>query len=204
MPWEAESPAPWRWIAKQVWVRENFLDHKVISQGPGGFENVLNKQRTDDIFLLTFEVSRRFHTRALLNLGQSLQYYTSNQNAFSANQLFATPFTYRYYNFWETDLNPSLTLYFDKAQWEVRLDGNLQFRQYTHRRAQDGYGTFRNQQIYQTFRGCTVTVRRKLWKGLYFVLSGSALTASSNTRYEANYPYNYTVWNYLGGLSWER
>ncbi len=196
---------PWRWSAKQVWVREDFIDHHVISQRPGGFESVLPQNRTDDIFLLTFEESRRFHSRALLSLGESFQYYMSNQNAFdSTHPFFATPFTYRYYNFLEADLNPALTLYLDKAQWELRLEGNFQVRQYTHRRTQDGYGTYQNNLIYQTIRGGTLTLRRKLFKGFYLVLTSSILTASSNTRYEANYPYNYTVWNYLGGLSWER
>jgi len=60
-------------------------------------------------------------------------------------------------------------------------------------------------------RGATITLRYDLgknatirWlKGLHAVLTGNVLTYWSNTRYEANYPYNYTVYTYLGGLSWD-
>ena len=40
-------------------------------------------------------------------------------------------------------------------------------------------------------------------KGFHAVLTANILTYWSNTRYEVNYPYNYTVYNYLGGLSWD-
>jgi len=194
-----------------TWVREEFTDQKVITTDVSGFEDFVPTQRTDDIFNLTFQQGFRPGARWGFNFGESIQYYTSNQNAFDSTQLFAAPFTYRYYNFVETQLNPAVTLYLDDARWDVTLAGNFGYRQYSHRRVQDGTGAYQDSLIYSMNRGTTLTVRyaigknstQKWLKGLYATLTGNVLTYWSNTRFEGNYPYNYTVYTYLGGLSWD-
>ncbi len=199
-----------RWRSQNIftWLREDFADQKVITQTDGGFEDFVDKKRTDDIFNLALTQSFRPHTRYALSLGEILQYYLSNQNAFDSSQLFVNPFTYRYYNFIDLQLNPTLTGYWFDGIFETSLAGVYGYRQYSHRKSQDGLGNYENKRIYSMNRGATLTLRYRLpplgsVKGLSVMMTSSVLTYWSNTRYEANYPYNYTVYNYQGGLSWE-
>ncbi len=186
------------------WVRENFVDQKVITQGSGGFEDFVDTPRTDDIFNLALQQGWQPNARWGFGLGETLQYYVSNQNAFDAQiNLFNAPFTYRYYNYVDVQLHPSVTRAWQDGRWQTTLSGSWGYRRYSHRRTQDGDGIFQNGLVHSMNRGGTLTVRYRIVKGLYGLLTGSILTYSSNTRYEANYPYNYTVSTYLGGLSWE-
>jgi hypothetical protein len=202
-----------RWVLNHslTWLRQNFVDQKVITTTEGGFEDFVDKLRTDDIFNLAFQQNFRPTANWGFGMGETFQYYISNQNAFDATQLFVNPFTYRYYNFFDVQTTPSVTRYFKEGRWETTLSGNFGFKKYSYRRTQDGFGTYENKLIYSYNRGASVTVRYRFFKdfeskwlkGLSAILTGSVLTYKSNTRYEVNYPYNYSVYNYLGGLSWE-
>ena len=205
-----------RWNLSNVftWVRENFVDQNIITTTVTSFpaESSDNKLRTDDIFNLILQQGLRPSSRWSFNLGETIQYYTSNQNSFDTAPVnVATPFTYRYYNFIETQLNPSITLFLDEARWDLTLAFNYGYRQYSHRRMQDGTGANQDSLIHSMNRGTTLTFRyaigrnspHKWLKGLYATLTGNVLTYWSNTRFEGNYPYNYTVYTYLGGLSWD-
>lgn len=198
------SYRPWNWNGKVVWVHENFGDQKVITQGPGGFEGVSAKQRADNIVMLLGKQTHQPVGPWFFGFGETWEYYLSNQNAFDAAQTLVSPFTPHYYDFWEMAINPFLSFSRNRAAWEIRLDGNLAYRQYLYRRTQNQFGAFQEDSLIYTFLSSgTLTCRRHLYKGFYAILTTSVLQSSSNTRYEANYPYNYTVWTYLGGISWE-
>src|SRR5258708_36491720 len=98
---------------------------------------------------------------------------------------------------------PPIPLTMQEARYDNAIGGNLGYRQYSHRLAQEGSGAYQTRLIHSMNRGGSLTLRYRLWKKLLMVLTSSVVTYSSNTRYEANYPYNYTVAPYLGGLSWE-
>lgn len=196
----------WGLSSNFAWLRETFVDQKVISQDANGFESFVDKKRTDDIFNLALQQTAKPSSRWTFGMSETFQYYLSNQNAFDATQLFVNPFTYRYYNFYDAQLAPSvLRAWGEAGRWETTLAGQFGYRRYTHRRTQNGSGTYQNALIYSASRGGTFTLRYKFpkIKGLSAILTSSVLTYWSNTRYEANYPYNYTVYNYQGGLSWE-
>lgn len=194
-----------RWLLNGTftWIRQNFVDQKVITTTTGGLEDFLNEMRTDDIYNLSVQQSFRSTPSWVLGLGETIQYYTSNQNAFDASQVFSTPFTFHYYNFIEPQVSPSISLLLDESRWELTLAGSYAFRQYAHRRTQDSSGAFQNELIHTNAYTASLTVRYRLLKGLYTVLTGSFLKSTSNMNYEVNYPYNYTNWTYLGGMSWE-
>ncbi len=199
----ATADKEWSLNHRLTWLRENFQDQNVITADSGGFEAFTSQKRHDDILNLSLQQTWRPSTRWTFGLGENVQDYLSNQNAFDATQLFVNPYTYRYYNFFEVSGTPSITRFYKEGRWETTLAGNFGFRKYAHRRTQDGTGTYQDQLIYSAFRGATITLRYHFTKGLSAVLTGSVLTYWSNTRYEANYPYNYTTASYLGGLSWE-
>lgn len=189
-----------------AWLRQTFVDQKVISQTASGFEDFIDKKRTDDIFNLALQQTVKPGERWTFAIGETFQYYLSNQNAFDATQLFVNPFTYRYYNFYDIQATPSVTFAWGaQGRWEATGAGQFGYRKYSHRRAQDSAGVYQDRLIYSANRGGTLTLRYKIpkIKGLSALLTSSLLTYWSNTRYEANYPYNYTVYNYQGGLRWE-
>ncbi len=66
------------------------------------------------------------------SLGETFQYYLSNQNTFDATQLDTPSFTYRYYNYLDTQLAPSVTLTI--GRFETGVIGSFGFRLYSHRR----------------------------------------------------------------------
>ncbi len=189
--------------ANATWVRENFIDQKVITSDSDGFQAVIDKKRTDDIYLLTLRESIRPSSRWLVNFGETFQYYQSNQNSYDATQAFANPFTYRYYNYADAQWSPTVTWFWNDARWDLSLGGTIGIRQYMYRKAQDGQGNYLGKRIHSLNRGGNLMLRYRIYKGLRVVLTGNILTYSSNTRYEVNYPYNYTTSSYLGGLSWE-
>jgi hypothetical protein len=191
------------WDVTLTWLRENFRDQKVITSTEGGFEDFVDERRMDDIMNGTLNHVFRPSARWTFASAETLQYYHSNQNAFDATQLYASPFTFRYYNFVDLQWSPSVSRFWGEGRWETTVTGSLGYRKYDHRRAQDGEGTYLSELIHSTNRGGTLTVRYRVLKGLFAVMTGSLLRYESNTRYEANYPYNYTVASYLGGLSWE-
>jgi hypothetical protein len=197
-------------LANFTWVRENFVDQRIITSDEQGFQDFVDTNRKDDVLNLALQQSLRANEAWRFGMGETFQYYLSNQNAYDATQIFGTPYTYRYYNFFDLQVYPSLTRYWDHQRWECTLGGTFGYRQYAHRKAQDEFGTNTNDLIHSWNRGANLTVRYAIFhdsenrylRGLYAVLTGTILTYTSNTRYEANYPYNYTVYNYLGGLSW--
>jgi hypothetical protein len=200
-----------RWLMNSnfSWVRENFKDQKVMTQNPSGFvQDFSDTQRRDDIFTMTLNQGLRPSNHWTLSIGETFQYYLSNQNAFDASQTFFTP---HYYNFVDFQLNPAVTLYLDHAIWDITWGGSYGYRQYSHRHAQEGTGSYMDALIYSMNRGSSLVVRydlgrgtEKPWlKGFHLMMTGNIITYWSNTRYEVNYPYNYTVFTYLGGLSWD-
>ncbi len=130
-------------------------------------------------------------------------YYKSNQNGFDVAQLVTNPFTPHYYDFGEFQLRRAVTVSSNQGKFQGTLAGSIGFRKYWERRTQDGNGFFQNQRIYSLHRGVTITTKYRLVNHLQLVLTGSALTYSSNARFETNYPYNYSVYSYLMGLDWE-
>jgi hypothetical protein len=134
-------------------------------------------------------------------LNEVLQYYLSNQNAFDATQANAAPFTYRFYNYADAQLLPSITL--TVGRFDTTVTGNFGFRRYSHRQTQDGAGNFTGSLIHTFNRGGTAVTRFRMAKGLYLVLSRSLVTYISNTQFELDYPYNYSVFNVYGGMTWE-
>ena len=192
----------WHWTANFDWLRENFLDQKIVSQDLGtNTEAFVNKQRTDDIFTLTLQQLFKYSERWNFGWGEVFQYYISNQNAFDASQIDAPSFTYRYYNYFDTQINPSLTV--TLGRFDTSVVGNFGYRQYAHRLTQDGDGNFTGSLIHSFNRGVTATSRYRIAKGLYAVLSRSLVTYTSNTQFQQDYPYNYSVFNVFGGLTWE-
>ncbi len=202
-----------RWALQNtfIWLRQDFVDQKVITTTAMGFEDFVDKNRSDDIYNLALQQSFRISPRWGVGMGEVFQYYMSNQNAFDATQLFVNPYTYRYYNFVDLQLNPSVSLYWDESRWETTLTGNFGYRKYSHRRTQDAFGTYEDRLIHSLNRGCSLALKYRLFRdtsqrwlrGLSAVISGSVVTYRSNTDYEVNYPYNYSVYNYQGGLTWE-
>jgi hypothetical protein len=206
---QSTSDKRWHLLSTFDWIRENFVDQKVLTVSENGLDQeVGDTQRTDDIFNLALQQLYVPTSRWSFNFGETFQYYFSNQNAFDATQLF---YTSRYYNFFDVQLNPSATMTFDDARWDATLGLTYGFRQYSHRRTQDGSGAYMDSLIYSMDRGAVFTLRsdlgritsRRWLKGIHGVLTSNILTYWSNTRYEANYPYNYTVYNFLLGLSWD-
>jgi hypothetical protein len=98
---------------------------------------------------------------------------------------------------------PNVTWISGSKRLQLTVGGSYGYRPYFSRRAQDGQGLYQSQTIYTMSRGASVALRYHLWKGFSAVVQSNVLTYWSNTRYELNYPYNYTVYNYQGGLSWE-
>jgi hypothetical protein len=202
-----------RWNAGSnfTWIRENFRDQKVIGVDSQGFQSFEDTQRVDDIFNLALSQTLRTSHRWGYSVGETFQEYLSNQNSFDANQLFGTPFTGGYYNFFDMQFTPTVTLFTLEERLQYSLGGTLGYRKYAHRKAQDGFGTNLDDQIHSWDRGLNLVIRYMPYRassnhwlrGLGLMLTGSVLTYKSNTRYEANYPYNYTVMNYLGGLTWD-
>lgn len=199
----------WALNSRFSWMREGFLDQKVMTQNPSGFvQDFSDSQRVDTIYTLALQQAFKPSERWTVIAGETFQYYTSNQNAFDANQV---QFTAGYYNFIDTQLNPSITFTADEALWDATLGVSYGYRRYSHRQKQNTVGTYENSLVTSMNRGTHVTLRYDLgkktgWrslKGVHAVITGSVLTYWSNTRYEENYPYNYTVYNYLGGLSWD-
>jgi hypothetical protein len=194
----------WGFNGQLIWLRQHFIDQKVITQDAGGFEDFdQGNRRDDDVFNLSLQQTIKPDSRWTFGLGETAQYYISDQNAFDATQLYVTPFTYRYYNFVDLKLSPSITRSFRAGRWDTTLAGDFGYRRYSHRRRQNASGTYEDGLIATWNRGCTLTLRYRILKGLHAVMTGSILTYQSNTRYEQNYPYNYTVSSYLGGLSWD-
>jgi len=178
------------------WIRQGFTDQKTVLD-LGQFED---ENRADDIYVLGMQSqwSLSEHWRTQFNL--TTMYNTSNQNAFDANQLKFIP---RYYNFIDNQLTPSITWSLNDRKWETTLGLIYGYRRYSHRLTQDGSGFYEDKLIYSQNRGASIVVRYRIWKNLFGMLTGNVLTYWSNTRYEVNYPYNYTTYNYLGGLSFE-
>jgi len=201
----AAADKRWDVSGNFTWLRQHFIDQKVISQGSDGFQSFVDKKRHDDIFNLALNQNWRPNAHWSFGLGETVQHYVSNQNAFDATQLYVNPFTYRYYDFTDTQLLPQITRKWLEGTWETTLSGQFGYRRYSHRRAQDGSGTYLDKRIWSANRGGSVSIRYKIpkVKGLFALMTASVVTYWSNTRYETNYPYNYTTYNYLGGLSWE-
>ena len=192
----------WRWVANIDWLRENFIDQKIITQDTEtNTETFFNKQRTDDIFTLTLQQIWKYSERWSFGLGEVFQDYVSNQNAFDASQIDAPSFTYRYYNYFDTQFNPTLTI--TLGRFDTSVVGNLGYRRYNHRQTQDVNGNYTGSLIHSFNRGLTATTRYRIAKGLYMVLSRSLVTYTSNTQFEQDYPYNYSVFNVYGGITWE-
>lgn len=199
----------WALTSRFTWMRENFLDQKVMTQNASGFvQDFSDTQRVDNIYTLSLQQAFKTSDRWTLSAGETFQYYTSNQNAFDANQV---QFTSRYYNFVDVQLAPSITYTAAQALWDATLGLSYGYRRYNHRQYQNTEGTYQDALVYSMNRGTNVTLRYDLgkktgWrslKGVHAVLTGNVLTYWSNTRYEANYPYNYTVSSYLAGLTWD-
>lgn len=190
----------WRWVANFSWLRENFLDQKVISQTDSNIA-FIDKKRIDDIFTLALSQTLKKSARWTFGLGQAFTYYVSNQNAFDASQLAAAPFTYRYYNYLDMQLNPTVTITI--GRFDTSVTGILGYRKYLYRHTQDINGEFRDNQIHTVNRGGTAVTRFRIAKGLYAVLSRTLSTYKSNTDYQFDYPYNYSVFNVFGGMTWE-
>src|SRR5258708_272634 len=143
----------WRWTANLDWLREDFIDQKVISQDTNFNEVFLNKHRTDDIFTLSLQQTLKYSARFTFGLGEVLQYYISNQNGYDASQIDVPSFTYRYYNYLDTQINPSVTI--TLGRFDTSVVGEFGFRRYSHRQTQNGSGDFTGSLI-QSFNPAAV------------------------------------------------
>ena len=191
------------WNSNLTWVEERFSDQKVVTVGDAGTGVFSDRNRTDDIVNLALKQTFQVSPRWVFSSVETLMDYISNQNSFDSTQLSASPFTPRYYDFGDVQLNPSLTLLLDQQKWTFTVGGSLGYRQYWDRLAQDGDGQFLSGRAYSMNRGATFTTTYRFWKRWKLVFTGSALTYFSNTRFEQNYPYNYSVYTYLAGLNYE-
>jgi len=181
------------------WIRQKFTDQNIV-QDLGAIED---QGRIDDVFILSTQqifTFRKWGRYWNPSLAETVQYYISNQNAFDANQLFFTP---SYYNFVDIQLNPSVTTPLIPGRLEVTWLAGLGFRQYTHRFAQDTSGAYTSDLIHSWNRSIGGIIKYRITKSLYAILVRNIVTYSSNTQFEQNYPYNYTVFDILGGLTWE-
>jgi len=100
-------------------------------------------------------------------------------------------------------LNPTLTTPVIPNRLEVTWLLNLGFRQYTHRQAQDSSGIYQGEPIHVWNRALGGIIRYRITKSLYAVLVRNLVTYSSNSHFDQNYPYNFSAFDILGGLSWE-
>src|SRR5258706_2456245 len=126
-----------------------------MTQNASAFvQDCSDKKRTDDVFTLTLRQALRPVQRWSFNLGETFQYYVSNQNAFDANQAF---FTDHYYNFTDVQLNPSVTLYWEDAIWDLTWGGSYGYRRYSHRRTQNTVGTYEDALAYSMDRGTSLS-----------------------------------------------
>jgi hypothetical protein len=195
------SPAgsTWHFSYNFHWIRQKFTDQNVV-QDLGAIEN---RGRIDDVLELSTQQTFTFKRWGRYwnpTLAETFQYYISNQNAFDANQLFFTP---SYYDFVDIQLNPSVTTPLIPGRLEVTWLAGLGFRQYTHRQTQDPSGAYLGDLIHSWNRSLGGIVKYRITKSLYAILVRNIVTYSSNTQFEQNYPYNYTVFDILGGLTWE-
>src|SRR5258708_2847898 len=193
-----------RWFLDTTfsWIGEEFPDQKVLIQASDGAESVVDSLRKDNI--LNWSANETFHQNDHWSyaMNETLQFYLSNQNSFDATQNQASPFTFHYYNFVDLQWTPSVT--WTSGRYSITPSVNLGYRQYTNRRTQDGNGDYLNGTTVHSFnRGVSLTCKYRLMKQLSLVLTANALTYTSNTHYEVNYPYNYSVYTYLGGLNWK-
>jgi hypothetical protein len=192
----------WHWTANIDWLRQNFIDQKIINQDETTqTETFETKRRTDDIFTLALQQTYKYSPRWTFGMAEVFQYYLSNQNAFDASQTVAPSFTYRYYNYFDAQLNPTFTL--SVGRFDTSVTGVLGVRRYSHRQTQDSNGNFTGSLIHSFDRGATAVTRFRVAKGLYLVLSRSLITYTANTQFEQDFPYNYSVFNVFGGITWE-
>jgi len=183
--------------AKLDFLLKNFTDAKTVDE-TGTFTSNL---RQDIIYFLTLGANFTFE-RTIVGLTNLFEFYDSNQNSFdTANAVYIE----NYYDFWENSLNPSLTFLLGEVDkiTKLTLYYNIGYRQYISRLAQKDDSSYLDEKTYQKIITLGISLKIPVVSSLSCVVQTNYRDSSSNMRYEKNYKYNYTVFNYFVGVNWQ-
>ncbi len=185
------------WRISNDFIYKNFMDQKVVKDD-GSFSDAL---RTDMLNTLGGSYNLSF-SRLRMSIADSIRFHYSNQNSYDAKR---TKYIPSHYNFIENLFIPSLTFYLGEFEPYTALSLFTEFsnRFYLERLAQNSSGEYLSEKTHQSTQTAGISLNYPLFKGLSAKLTSSYRTTSSNMKYEGNYKYNYSVFNYFLGINWE-
>ena len=180
--------------------RRGFADQSIVNEN-GSFKDELRKDNAHN-----FDLGLTLNTgRTSINLIDTIQLYSSNQNSYDAGR---TKYIPDFYSFFQNGFSPVLSVYLGKAKpyKKLSLFLDVSYRSYSERLSQDSEGNYRDEKIHQNINtvglGFVYPLER-LSKGLSFRVNTNYRTCSSNMKYEENYRYNYYTFNYFAGVEFE-
>jgi hypothetical protein len=135
----------------------------------------------------------------------SYSYNSSNQNDYDAANVYYTPY---FYNYGEWRVGPSLKFLAGpqgpgSRPMVLDLSGSLSRRDYPYRTAQDSNGVYDNGPLRSTGWTLDAALNYPMLRHWSLVLEAQYGGATSNQSFEQFYRYNYTVADYLFGVSYE-
>ena len=149
------------------------------------------------------ELNRDLRVLGALELG--FAYNSSSQNDYDAADVRYTPY---YYNYGEWRLDPSLKFLAGpqgpgSRPMVLELSGSWWRRRYPYRTAQDAAGVCNNGSLRTTGWTMGAALNYPMLRRLSLIFEATVGRTSSNQGFEQFYRYNYSVANYLFGVSYE-
>ena len=139
-------------------------------------------------------------SKLLVNLRVQLDSYLSDQNHYDVGKFKYIP---KYYDYSSFSINPSAILYLGKQERPstVSITGGYGTRNYAERLVQDVDGNYGTDKIYTNSISLGISASIPLTENFSFVAQLNFLNKASNMMYETFYKYNYSTFNYFGGIS---
>lgn len=182
----------------------DFTQQKLVNSQ----DQYLNSLRSDAFQSLGLGFSKRFadvqslgRLRPTGALAVTLNDLTSNQNNFDTDQAHLK-YIGNYYNYWEAHVTPSLSTFFLFNQMTAAVSYDLGYRAYTGRLAQNSDGTYTAGKLTQLSHTVSFDLTYPVLRGLAVRARALWSSSASNTHYESVYRYNYSSFNYFGGVEW--
>ncbi|MEI7481763.1 MAG: hypothetical protein WCK75_05375 [Elusimicrobiota bacterium] len=173
-------------------------DQAVVARPVAGSPFFKADKRSDLVQNITFKLTRNIKP-LMLSVGSRVSYLSSNQNSYDASR---TKFIEDYYSYVEFGVSPSMNFGFKNgAMFGFSVDYSKLY--YLGRLKQDDAGNYSKTKANQDTWLTSLSVRYPVMNRFFARAGYNYQIASSNTRYEANYKYNYRASNYLMGLEWE-
>ena len=149
------------------------------------------------------ELNRDLRVLGALELG--FAYNSSSQNDYDAANVRYTPY---YYNYGEWRLNPSLKFLAGpqgpgSRPMVLELAASWWRRRYPYRTAQDAAGVYNNGPLRSSGWTLGAALDYPMLRRWSLILDATVGRAAANQSFEQFYRYNYSVANYLFGVSYE-